>query len=368
MNGYYRFFFTAIFVYCLFSFKINLIGEIRFDDFLAASLLPIFIAMNKKWVFIKGTNSIILFVSFVVFSVLSTLYNSSIGRIDLVQGLLFSIRNLEYIIFIVLGFFLAHYQVKIDLIFKVYIFYALILISAQSLELLNPVSKFSPDRAIANTGGPWELAAVSAFLIFYFLEKKEWIYFFLAGFILILTESRITNLSVLLVLLFILLRYQPLKFIIGSVVSLVLILGYQFSNMLIEKNDLSNIEAQPSIITRVEQVFSSETLSNISNLTVTSQAVKSQDEYFALTYGDELNSMLQEEGDVSALIRFSRWSILIPTTLDNFDSSLIGLGPSFAGKAVDGNYTRLFIETGVMGLVLYLVFFFSLLKFVNIAS
>lgn len=42
------------------------------------------------------------------------------------------------------------------------------IIPLQSYGLVPVVSGFSPDRAIANTGGPWEMAAVAAFLLFYF--------------------------------------------------------------------------------------------------------------------------------------------------------------------------------------------------------
>lgn len=366
MNNYLKVFFTAVFVYCLFSFKINLVGEVRLDDFLAATLLLIFFVMRNKFIFTEASSTINYLILFVVFGLFSALYNSSVGRIDLFQGVLFSIRHFEYFIFIVLGYFLAHYRVKLDSIFKAYLIYALVLIILQRLGVFTPISNFSADRAIANTGGPWELAAVSAFFIFFFFEKKEWIYFFLATIILILTESRSTTVAVILVLAFILLRKQPVKFVFLSILlAILLLLGQLLSNLVLEKNEVSGEFVQFSVFERIKHGFSSETVSNINTLINNVQVIKTQDEYYALTYGESLNDLLIQDGDVSALVRFTRWLILITSALSNFDSSLIGLGPSFAGKAVDGNYTRLFIETGFIGLALYLLFLISLMRFLK---
>jgi len=363
MNSLLKTIFVLIFIYCLFSFKVNLIGEIRFDDMLVALLLLAFLTMENKREFIQKSTPAHYLVVFVVLSLFSTFYNAISDRIEIIQGILFSIRHFEYLVFIFLGYALAHYQVQLAPIFRVYLLYVILLIILQSNGLVDPVSGFSADRAIANTGGPWELAAVSAFLVFFFLEKKDWFYFTLALVVLILTESRVTTLAVFVVLAFIFMRHKKVAFVFVSVFLSTTLSAVMLSSSMLDKNIASDNQEYISVFDRVQQVFSRDSISSISELVNNARLVETQSEYYLLTYGDGLNEILQQDGDGSALVRFARWSILIPSTLDNIDSSLIGLGPSFAGKAVDGNYVRLFIETGFIGLVIYLVFLISLVYF-----
>lgn len=342
----------------------NLIGEVRLDDLLIVLLFFMFLMMDDKQDFLINvlkSTPVIYLTLFVIFSLFSTFYNSLIiDRIDLFQGMLFSIRHFEYLAFIVLGYFLAFYNVKLSSILRTYLVYVFVLVMLQANGIIDPVSGFTADRAIGNTGGPWELAAVAAFLMFYFFDRKDWVFFILSFLILILTESRITTLAVIAVLIVPFIKNWPLKFISISVFTVLLFLIYALTNQISEKSNFSDGDLQLSVLDRVEQVFSNDTLSAIEDLISNAQTVQTQDEYFALTYGQGLQRTLQKEGDSSALVRFSRWAILIPTTLSNVDSSILGLGPSFAGKAVDGNYTRLLIETGLVGVLLYILFLLSL--------
>jgi hypothetical protein len=67
------------------------------------------------------------------------------------------------------------------------------------------------------------------------------------------------------------------------------------------------------------------------------------------------------EEDVSSFIRVFRWTSLVRSTLAHVDSCIIGLGPSFGSAAVDGYYVRVFIETGIVGLILFFRFAKALL-------
>jgi hypothetical protein len=66
------------------------------------------------------------------------------------------------------------------------------------------------------------------------------------------------------------------------------------------------------------------------------------------------------DGDMSGLIRFTRWLSLLKTNLAHVDSIIIGLGPSFGSAAVDGYFTRCYVETGAVGLLAFLAFLAAL--------
>ncbi len=58
-------------------------------------------------------------------------------------------------------------------------------------------------------------------------------------------------------------------------------------------------------------------------------------------------------GDESGVMRFKHWIILIKNTISSPDSLIIGLGPSFGTIAVDGYFVRVFIESGLLGLLTF---------------
>ena len=68
-----------------------------------------------------------------------------------------------------------------------------------------------------------------------------------------------------------------------------------------------------------------------------------------------------ESTDASARRRYFVWFTLIKTFFDS-KSFIWGLGPGFAGSAVDGNYIRIVAEYGLLGIVCYWKWFASLLR------
>jgi hypothetical protein len=214
------------------------------------------------------------------------------------------------------------------------------------------------DRAIANTGGPWELAGIIAFIVCFFHEKKKIFYFFLAFIILILTQSRITFIGAVIILFFWNIKKTMSlllnKYVFISAVLSIFVLSVYYSSV----NDSHDFK----LLSRIESFMNNETIADIEDNLYSASIVKSQSEYFDLTYD---YSIFDNSGDMSAYIRFLRWSTLIKTTNSSIDSFLFGLGPSFAGKAVDGYYTRLFAETGVIGLMFFTVFLHFLIKKTN---
>ncbi len=69
-------------------------------------------------------------------------------------------------------------------------------------------------------------------------------------------------------------------------------------------------------------------------------------------YSTAIGATLTGVEDASTMIRFFRWHLLLDAVGDRW---LVGLGPSFAGPSVDGAYLRILVETGVVGLLSWLL-------------
>lgn len=68
------------------------------------------------------------------------------------------------------------------------------------------------------------------------------------------------------------------------------------------------------------------------------------------------------ELDRSAMLRFTRWRLLLDRQNDDTRSTVLGLGPGAGSQAVDGYYVRLLVETGWLGLAVYLAFVAAMLR------
>jgi hypothetical protein len=64
--------------------------------------------------------------------------------------------------------------------------------------------------------------------------------------------------------------------------------------------------------------------------------------------------MVDTKGDLSFRYRAVRWPTLIKTTLNNPVATVVGWSPGSWGNALDNYYVRVFGETGLLGLTLFL--------------
>lgn len=360
-----------IFVYCLFSFKWTIIDTgssgIRVDDFFCLFVFIFWVKtlFYENKVFTAGVKKINLcFFVFLFFCLFSSFYNSYLGRVPFFQSVLFSIRPFEYWVFYLVGFQFYKYNISIKSIFFVYLLYVISLVILQYFGIVGVVSSFGGTRAIANTGGPWEFAAVSAFLFLYFMLGFERVKSILSFILLVLSSSRITLVGAL-ISFFMYFRKTLNKFNLnfflfsfaGIFFLFFMFLFYLFLSP--QGFNLDNIQ----VISRFSVFFTSDTLSNIENIFYSMPSFPTSDEYIAYTYSDDsLFNIFSMGGDASALIRFSRWITLLKSFLLSSDTIFIGLGPSFAGLAVDGYYVRVLIECGVLGLISFAFFVFYALS------
>ncbi|EMC0757380.1 hypothetical protein VBY20_005099, partial [Escherichia coli] len=167
---YYNFL-VLIFIYTVFGFKLSLLGtanddknssllaSIRIDDIVIVLFLIVYFFKGRTGVGFLKKKPVLFFLLYVSISLFSTIYNSAFGEVDFISSLLFTLRPLEYCIYIALGYELGKTNFSPDKLLKFYVVYCIILIIGQTLGIIGGVSNFSFNRAIANTGGPWELAA-----------------------------------------------------------------------------------------------------------------------------------------------------------------------------------------------------------------
>lgn len=331
-----------IFSYSLFSFKISLIGPIRLEDIL---IILYFVVFLYKCRFVKSF--VLFFYAYFLWTLVCFGLTFFRYGLDPVTSLLFVIRPFEYFLYFYVGYCFLFKGVVIYRIFSMYLVYVCFLIVAQNYGIIPVVSGFTVDRAIANTGGPWELALLMSILAIYFFLNRKYLFFILSVIVLFLTESRITFLSTFFSLLYLsYLRLSKRYFIYAIFVAAFSFLAFSFT----------------PLFERFSSFFNVENIITVYNVFKNGDPVNSQEQYFSLAYGDGLSEILsQNVSDMSALVRFTRWSILLSTLSNDWFDFLFGLGPSFAGKAVDGNYVRLLVENGFIGFSLYVFFIIYIL-------
>lgn len=365
-----KFLLSAVVVFCLFSFKWTIIptagSGLRLDDVICFFILLAFLIYtisNSKDVLSSINQVYLVYGFYIVLCIASSLYNAYVGRVGFFISLLYSLRGFEYWLFCLLGFYCCKREINIGLIFKAYVVYAAVLVFLQNTKIIPVVSEFSSSRAIANTGGPWEFAAVSAFFVVYFLCARNWLYFSISLILLVLSESRITLFSILIIIIFNYffsaydMKKNRLIFFACVIPPVLLVLALVSSLNGMAGFQLNAPSDGVGVVGRFLSIFDASNIDAITDIVAKIPGARSSDEYNDLTYSSEfLASAASADGDASAIIRFSRWVSLFKSVIMSGDSLIIGLGPSFAGLAVDGNYTRIFAETGILGIVLYTFF------------
>lgn len=365
-----KFLLSAVVVFCLFSFKWTIVptagSGLRLDDVICFCILFAFLIYtfsHGKDVLSSVNKVYLIYGVYILLCVVSSLYNAYAGRVGFFISLLYSLRGFEYWLFCLLGFYCCKSAIKIDQIFKTYVIYATVLVALQFNNIIPVVSGFSSGRAIANTGGPWEFAAVSAFFVVYFLCARNWLYFSTSLILLVLSESRITLSSIFIIIIF---NYffsayglKRKRLIIFACVTPPVLLALALISDLngIAGSQLNAPSYGVGVVGRFLSIFDSSNIDAITDIVSKIPGASSSDEYNELTYSPEfLASAVSADGDASAIIRFSRWVSLFKSVIMGGDSLIIGLGPSFAGLAVDGNYTRIFAETGILGIMFFIFF------------
>jgi hypothetical protein len=356
-------FFYFVLLWCVFSFKLLVggVGEagLRMDDLLLAIVCALLV-LRGNIVKIPRSPAFRAYLIFVTISLCSAVWNALAGRVGFIYSMLFVARLLEYMIFYYLGYILQENGIRVWRGLQVYFYVLCVVVPLQMLHLLPTASQFDVSRASGNTNGPYELAAVAAFFFCYFGYRKAKKMRAAGSIVLLLsTASRITTVGT--VIEFVSRYFSRSRSKVKAVTVILLALLIVATGIAWISSGQSgdgDVDTLGSRLGRASTLFSADYGSLYANIPIYATSA----DYIDGTFADATESANASESDASGMIRAFRWSALIKSSLAHYDSILIGMGPSFGSAAVDGYYVRVFIETGIAGLLAFFLFLRALLK------
>ena len=364
-------FLYAIVLFCLFSFKLIFINVgggstgIRADDVLILVAFLVLLARGDLRR-IRRTRAFNIYLLFGLVNFVSAVWNSIEGRISLLISLLFVLRLFQYMVFYYLGFLMARSGRRFVPVMVWYLVLMAAVVPLQMLGIVPVPGAFTniTSRAVGNTNGPYELAGVTAFFICYLgYQHRRKIGGFVAFGLLVLSASRITFIGSILSGVRVLIKRATARTRIATLASL-LVIGaiVGFTATVMHSDSLSEIY----VFDRLSDVASSTLLDGIVDIYRYSPTYQVSSDYLdGLFMHHDVNAAARDisgDKEASGAQRVFQWACLIKSALLRPDTALIGLGPSFGGAAVDGYFVRVFVETGLLGIVVFLVFAVLLMR------
>jgi len=305
----------------------------------------------------KYLNSFFLFI---FFSLLSVVVNSLLLHVDFILSLIFSLREVEYFLFFFVGRFLYLEKFDFKLLGATYIPYGFTISLLANLHIIPTFSSFGVDRWSANTTGPFEFSVVTAMSMSFLMVSRgtsprplRYFLFVLGAASLWLSGARITLVAFILILRSLFPAIPSRLIFVGLLIAASV---FSFSAIILPVYNEANSNISSSRfhngadVSEAEQIFS-----DFGSFT----AYKTSKDYEQGTLEASVQSGQQQQ-DLSAYVRFFKWATLLRSSTTNITSILIGMGPSFGFTAVDGNYVRVFVEDGIVGLLMLTFFFFRL--------
>lgn len=344
--------FCGLGVLLLFLPKINLIqigGEtagIRIDDLILAGILAFLVAVTLIGLRTSVSKLEMLFAALVAEAIVSNAINFAFYHRS---SFLYSLRLVEYFLFFYVGYYFAGSLARVAK--WVLLANALVmvlqefgLVGAASSEGL--ASSIQYGRAVGLTGGPWEVGVVINFCcaILVFDQRRKprpasAILVFAVGFALVLlTGSRMAAVAqIILVLIYLYLRSRSgIRFITISL----LVLSVVVAGLVLVPNPLTK---------RSANLF---TLDNFEALRILYDSTP--DDPGASGLADF--RLADSTGDLSWVIRAAKWSGAVKLWNRSILTMIFGVGPGTLGPALDGSWLRVLTETGVVGLLAFLLF------------
>ncbi|MDB3926105.1 hypothetical protein N9356_03055 [Porticoccaceae bacterium] len=317
---------------------------VRLDDFI--SLIAFAWIISRGRLRLSSTDSYVkIYLFFIGTQFVSAIYNYESNSYI---GLLFPIRLLELLVWYYIGINVIKSRTKEE-INRVLLFLGLYFSIYSFAEILGFAPKFGlftvTNRVATTMTGPFEYAVVIAVLGFFIKHSIPKAMTLVS---LLLTQSRVTLFSTLFIYLFIWKKKWSslITFIIGAL--LLIIVSPKLD--VLERFDGFNEFGVGNIAELTSQYYS-----------MVSPADSSKD-YFESTHEESSAYKLFNQTDTSLEMRLMRWMVILKTTNKTIYSLLIGQGPGFYGIAVDGYYVRVFAETGLIGLSVFVLFLVSLYR------
>lgn len=327
--------------------KINIISipgqtaGLRIDDlFLAICSIPFLLSIFSGNIKVDSLGyGRIIFISLISF-ILAILAGWG-------SSFLYVLRLLEYSVFIYLGYAFRNWYSSSAIVWPVLIANAV----AMVLQFAGLWGGFTSDgylasvgRVVGLTAGPWEIGFILniLFVIFAYASPRTNRAICLVGafilFLIILTESRASAVSFGLIFLITMLRGRRFGQLILVSLSIALLLTpilFLLSDKLTDRSaNLLNVDN----VSFVFDYYSS----------------LSANQNFKQDYFDDVGE--SADVDASWLIRASHWAIALKEFFVSPFYLPFGLGPGTFGPALDGAWTRILVETGVVGVLCYAFF------------
>jgi hypothetical protein len=364
-------FLYATVLFCIFSFKLIIFDVgggptgIRADDFLIFIAFLVLLIRGDLYT-IKRSRPFNLYLVFVLLNLVSALWNSVTGRVSPMISLYFVVRLPQYMIFYYLGYVLAQNGHRFGKVMTWYLAVLAVVVPLQMAGIIPVPGVFGniTSRAVGNTNGPYELAAVAAFLLcfvgYQFRGKIKGVTAFA---LILLSAARITFVAALVSVAKVMVQRTQSKSRLVAVFGLLaIIICFGLGAASLSTGPGSSIY----VLNRLSDLANSRLPSELADAYRYTPTYKTSEDYgngvFLHLEANAAASSVADDPEASGALRVFRWASLIKSTLAGIDSTLIGLGPSFGTTAVDGYYVRVFTETGLLGLAAFAAFAVALIR------
>jgi len=350
--------------------KINIISVsgtyvgIRIDDFLVAIFMLLFIIFNYKNLFSilkneRAKKIIGIFSIYILWCVISSLFGILNGFIEFKMAFLYTLRKVECFSFIFMGYYFVknakNKRVLSNIICFSIIFHTIFMLLNHYGVIGTFINgKYVRDvihyRVQSTFNGAYEFSAfltlIEPFFVYKILNEKDKKDIFVSIISLVcialcifFSESRTSLMIYGLILLVMPIYYLKNKIILfiknnkakSIVLSIIFIIFFSVGLYLIFNTNR----------------FKSLNLSHMKN-----DLIDAWDKRDYNSYKDR-NISFTIDGDRSFIIRISKWFDLIDLSMKY---PITGAGVSISGEALDGNYTRILCESGIIGLILWTLF------------
>lgn len=224
-------------------------------------------------------------------------------------------------------------------------------------------------RGAGLTAGPYELGAISASLLIFWISQRRWVLGAIALLGLLTSISRISivGAAVGLLVLGVLMAARGIRdrdprprsrrtAVIAGLVGAAVVVAFTALSISGALAPLSRATAPLTERFTSTSVLGSWTAAE--DLASVIPPIRTASEYNSVAFThifDNVNASDASEvgAEPSNLVRFFRWHLI----LDNMrtpDVIVFGLGPSFVGGSVDGSYLRFYADGGILGVLAWL--------------
>lgn len=363
-------------VICIFP-KVNIIGfgsstGIRLEDFILLICVVGIMVSSRKRIANRGFLAIQkfrkCFYVYFFFAIISTFLGIIYGYTSPITSVLYLIRKFEYFTLIYIGYVYSKYYVKkADKYIKALVVIHLVFCILQYFGLMGSfnrgeaISTLTQGRVSSTFNGAYELSAFLLILLPYFLYSiffvkkrvlSNLVYVAIITFCILLSQSRTSLFVEAIVILVVMInsRFLQTKKGVFKIAIPVLLIGIPFVYLVGGSVDFSryaNIGLKKTIYI-FQYCWENRNFESY---------VRTRDWYGNANLTIYQMSSMGYDGSMYA--RVSHWMQLVDGWLRH---PIFGVGVSVAGGSADGNYLKILTETGIVGLLSWIVLLKNMFK------